>query len=136
MRRAILILAIFLSGCRYTFWPLIPEEVPYPERTSIQAQLTAQTDSATAQVEVFSLVAPGWLELRWYQDEALRERKTLFVRQLQSQSFSFPYQKDGLYRLVVLFEGQIERQLELGQPVVPEADLTAEPQKSPASPPE
>lgn len=136
MRRAILILAIFLSGCRYTFWPLIPEEVPYPERTSIQAQLTAQTDSATAQVEVFSLVAPGWLELRWYQDEALRERKALFVRQPQSQSFSFPYQKDGLYRLVVLFEGQIERQLELGQPVVPEADLTAEPQKSPASPPE
>lgn len=138
MRWAILIFILLLGGCRYTFWPLIPEEVTYPVRTSIQAELVAQENSATARIEIYSLNAPGWLELHWYHDETLQERKTLFVRQPQTRSFTFPYQENGLYRLVVVFEGQVERQLELGQPMVPELSppLTTEPQKSPANPTE
>ncbi|WP_457637159.1 hypothetical protein [Oceanithermus sp.] len=122
MRRRLLVLslaALLLSGCRYTFWPLIPPEAAYPERASLSGELVEQKDRVVAVINVRRWPEPDYLELRWYHGEELLKEASIWVEKPQKLKVELPYQGEGFYRLLLYSGGRPLLQLDLGEPSLP-----------------
>ncbi|HGY09595.1 MAG TPA: hypothetical protein ENK37_06035 [Oceanithermus profundus] len=113
------LLLLGVAGCRYTFWPLIPPEQAYPERISINGTLEPEGDTARAVLQIRRWPEPDYLELRWYQGDALVGERSIWVEAPQPLELSFPYAEGTLHRLLVVVEGRPVLQLDLGEPSLP-----------------
>ncbi len=121
MRRWVLGLgtALLLAACRYTFWPLIPPEVPFPQRFSAVGTLEAAGEVAAAHLNVRRVPEAGYLEARWYRDETLLLERSLFVEAPRTYALELPLGEPGLYRLVLVWREVPVLQLDLGTPQLP-----------------
>ncbi|HEU4742678.1 MAG TPA: hypothetical protein VFS50_13880 [Meiothermus sp.] len=75
----ILILALTLASCRYTFLPLAPERAAFPDRPSIFGTLERTDKEVLAKLEVRRMPKPGYIELKWYKEETLLAERSLWV---------------------------------------------------------
>ncbi|MER3489916.1 MAG: hypothetical protein C4328_08450 [Meiothermus sp.] len=119
----ILALALALASCRYTFLPLAPERVPFPDRPSISGTLEPGDREVIARLEVRRMPKPGYIELRWYREETLLAERSLWVEGPGWLEARLPLaaQNPDYHRLVVMLEGSVVLQLDLGTPSVPTA---------------
>lgn len=119
MKRALLLLLLMLSGCRYTFWPLIPPEATYPERVSLGGELVEEEGRVVARLNVRRWPEPNYLEMRWYAGEELVKELSIWVEKPGEVMVELPYEKEGFYRLLVMVENKPVLQLDLGEPSLP-----------------
>lgn len=122
--RYLVLFLLLLGGCRYTFWPPIPEEAAAPPATRVEARLTEQKDAVLAELRVWRLSRPGYLELVWYRDEEVLARRSLFVEKAPwTAKLRLPKPRAGLYRLELRFEDRLvyAAALEVGPPTAPPA---------------
>lgn len=75
----ILVLLLVLPSCRYTFLPLVPERVAFPDRPSIYGNLEPTEKEVVAKLEVRRMPKPGYIELKWYKEETLLAERSLWV---------------------------------------------------------
>ncbi len=115
----IFLLAVLLTGCRYTFLPLVPERAEFPDRPRVSGSLLESGNEVLAKLVVRSLSKPGYLELKWYQEEVLLTEKSVWVEGPGGLEARFSRPNDGYYRLLVLSEGSVLLQLDLGAPNLP-----------------
>ncbi|WP_287417931.1 hypothetical protein [Oceanithermus sp.] len=114
-----LLLLLLLGGCRYTFWPLIPPEAPFPERVQVMGRLEPEGATARAVLQLRRWPEPDYLELRWYQGDTLIDERSIWVEMPQQLELTFPYAEGELHRLLVVVEGRPLLQLDLGEPNLP-----------------
>lgn len=122
--RYLALFLLLLGGCRYTFWPLIPEEAAAPPATLVEARLAEEEDAVKIQLRVRRLARPGYLELVWYRDERVLARRSLFVEKAPfTAELRLPKPGAGLYRLELRFEDRLvyAAALEVGPPTAPPA---------------
>jgi hypothetical protein len=74
-----LVLLLALPSCRYTFLPLAPERVAFPDRPSIYGTLEPTEKEVVAKLEVRRMPKPGYIELKWYKEETLLAERSLWV---------------------------------------------------------
>ncbi len=117
--RWLLLSALVLSGCRYTFLPLDPGRAALPDRTSISGTLEAIEKGAVARLLVRRIAEPGYLELRWYKGDQLFQERSIWVEKPGSYQAQFERLDDGYYRLIVLVQKSPILQLEVGMPLLP-----------------
>ena len=114
-----MLLLLLLSGCRYTFWPLIPVEASYPERVSVSGELVEEEGRVVARLDVRRWPEPNYLELRWYAGDELIKELSIWVEKPRQVEVSLPYEPGNFYRLLVIVNGEPVVQLNLGQPNLP-----------------
>ena len=117
--RPLLLLLLLLGGCRYTFWPLIPPEAPFPDRVQVVGRLEPEDEAARAVLVVRRWPEPNYLELRWYADEDLVEERSLWVERPGVLEARFPAEAGCFHRLLVVVAGRPVLQLDLGEPTLP-----------------
>jgi hypothetical protein len=115
----LLLLVFFLSGCTYTFLPLEPERVPFPQRPSLTGKLVEEGKTVIAQLEVRRMPKPGYIELRWYLEETILAERSLWAEGPGKYRLELPRPQEGYYRLIVLIENAPLLQLDLGRPSLP-----------------
>ncbi|WP_457630119.1 hypothetical protein [Oceanithermus sp.] len=119
MRRFLLLALLLLSGCRYTFWPLLPAEESYPQRVSISGRLVEEDGWVIAELRLRRWPEPDYLELRWYRGDELLKADSVWVEGPGTVSRRLPHPGDGFYRLLVLTGDRPLLQLDLGEPSLP-----------------
>lgn len=119
LRVLLLALALLLGACRYTFIPLAPERVNFPDRYSVTGTLEPAPKGAIAKLTVRRMPEPGYIELRWYKEDQLFQEKSVWVEQPKSFEARFDRIDEGYYRLIVIIKNSPLLQLELGTPLVP-----------------
>lgn len=112
-------LLLALAGCRYTFWPLIPPEVPFPNRVAVSGTLEPKGSSVRAAIEVRRWPEPNYLELRWFKGDELAAERSVWIERPQRFEVTFPYTQGALYRLLLIAGNRPLLQLDLGEPNVP-----------------
>ncbi len=115
----LLVMLMLLSACRYTFWPLIPPEETYPERISITGALDPAGDVARVALDLRRWPEPNYLELKWLAGDHMVEERSLWVERPRKLELTFPYEEGRFYRLLVIVEGRLLLQLDLGAPSLP-----------------
>ncbi|PZA06995.1 MULTISPECIES: hypothetical protein [unclassified Meiothermus] len=137
----VLVLALTLASCRYTFLPLVPERVAFPDRPSLYGTLEPSEREIVAKLEVRRMPRPGYIELKWYKEETLLAERSLWVEGPGKFEVRLPLatpppestgaaapqnptapEKPALenyYRLVVILEGSAVLQLDTGTPSLP-----------------
>jgi len=122
--RYLVLLLLFLGGCRYTFWPLIPEEAAATPSTLVEARLAEEEGAISTEIRVRRLARPGYLELVWYRDEHVLVRRSLFVEKAPfTTDVRLPKPGAGLYRLELYFAEELvyAAALKVGPPTAPPA---------------
>ena len=99
MRRGILLLVLLLAGCRYTFWPPLPEEAEGPGLVAVEAELVPEEGRVLAEIRVHRVPQPGYLLLRWYRDRSLLLETARFVEAPGRFQVPLPKAGEGSYRL-------------------------------------
>ncbi len=127
-RLALLLLALALGGCRYTFWPLIPQEEVYPERVSISGELQESDGAVTARLLVRRWPEANYLELRWYLEDKLVDERSIWLEKAKALTLQFPYHDQAAARLLVMVEGRPLLQLDLGNPSLPPPPTSPNPE--------
>lgn len=122
-----LLLLLLLGGCRYTFWPLVPPEAPFPDRVQVVGRLEPEDEAARAVLVVRRWPEPNYLELRWYADEELIEERSLWVETVGELEVRFPAEAGRFHRLLVVVAGRPVLQLDLGEPTLPPPPATPSP---------
>ncbi|MBB6097238.1 hypothetical protein HNR42_000652 [Deinobacterium chartae] len=133
MRPLLLLLALgaLLGGCRYTTFPLVPQEVPaqYPPRLESQG-ITLEGNELVLKVRLRD-PKPGYFSVVWFAEDTELARDAIYADpQAPEATFRFA-RREGLsrYRAIVLFEDRALRQFEYG-PLAP-AQAPAAPAPTP-----
>lgn len=112
----LLLLALILSGCTPTFWPLIPPERP------IAAELPPRLSAGTLRRDGDALLLDialqgglaGFLEVVWFWGDRELGRDAVYLDAAQASArFRIAAPGQGNYRALLVFEGELLRQLEL-----------------------
>ncbi len=122
-----LLLLVFLAGCRYTFWPIVPAVAPPPEQVLVSARLEAAGNEVKAVITVHQVPRAGYLELRWYRDTDRLTERSFFVEKPAVLTATLPYRQGTYHRLVLLWAGTPVTVVSLGTPAVPEPKSPPEP---------
>jgi len=121
VHRVLLLFALFLGGCRYTFLPLVPEAAPPPRTVLIEAELTEGEEVVRAVLRVQRVPEPGYLELRWLRGERPLWEGARFVEGGETLTLELPKEGTGPYRLEVRWQGERVLVRLLGAPTPPKA---------------
>lgn len=110
------LLALVLGGCTPTFWPLIPPERP------IAGELPPRLGAGTLRRDGDALLLdialqrgePGFLEVVWFRGDRELGRDVVYLDAAQPQArFRLAAPARGHYRALLLYGGELLRQLEL-----------------------
>jgi hypothetical protein len=112
-------MVLLLGACRYTFVPLAPERVNFPDRASVNGTLEAVSKGAIVKLTVRRMPEPGYMELRWYKEDQLFQEKSIWVEKAGQFEARFDRIDEGYYRLIVLIKNSPMLQLEVGTPLLP-----------------
>jgi len=118
--RPLLLFLLLLSGCRYTFWPLVPKEAPPPDILLLSAEVEDQGKSYLLKLRVENPKEAGYLLLRWQKDGATLLEKALFVEAPATYELNLPKAGEGVYKLLVYFEDELVLIEVVGEPKLPE----------------
>ena len=119
MRLWPLLFLFLLASCRYTFWPLVPEEAKSPELVFVEAELVPEQGQVRAEVRVHRVPEPGYLLLRWYRGKTLLFETARFVEGPTRLALALPKAGEGAYRLEVWWNGERVYLRLLGAPSPP-----------------
>ncbi|ADV68268.1 hypothetical protein [Deinococcus maricopensis] len=116
----LLLLAVTLGGCRYTFVPLIPPEVraTMPVRLT-EGTLTRTGDTLTARARLDPRTLPagtsgGYLSVVWALGDRELARDSVYLDAAQTLAeFRLAAPDKGNYRATLLWDGAALRQLDL-----------------------
>ena len=127
MRRGLLLLLLLLlfSGCRYTFWPLVPKETEAPTLVLVTASLKAENNHVLATIQVHRVPEPGYLEFRWYRGSTLLFSTSRFVEGPTTLTLDLPAADRGAYRLEAWWQ---DRRVEVALWSRPSPPRTAPPE--------
>jgi hypothetical protein len=109
------LLAPALSGCRYTFVPLVPApvEVTLPTRVTA-ATLERDGDALLLRARVDGHFSPGYLSVVWFDGARELGRDSVYLDPAQREAtFRLDAPDPGAFRAVITFGGNVLRQVEL-----------------------
>lgn len=112
-----LLLAPMLGGCRYNFVPVIPREVPFelPVRLT-KASLQRLDTGLEVKATLEGQVKAGYLSVVWFDGDHELGRDSVYLDAQQRQArFVFQAPNKGDYRAMLLFDGELLRQLNLNE---------------------
>ncbi len=110
--------ALALTGCRYTFVPLVPPltQGTFPTRLA-DVGVTRDGDTLTLTATLQDARSSGYLSCVWYLGSEEVGRDTVFVDpQGRVARFKLPAPTRGAYRADLAFEGTVLRQVEYTDP--------------------
>lgn len=113
----IALLGPVLSGCRYNFVPVIPREVPLelPVRLT-KATLQRLEARLEVQATLEGPVKAGYLSVVWFDGDHELGRDSVYLDAQQRQAhFVLAAPNKGDYRAMLLFDGELLRQLNLSE---------------------
>jgi hypothetical protein len=120
MRRAWLLL--LLTGCRLTFLPLQPGPAQKLHRPFLSGSLQPGSQGVLAQLTLYELPYPNYLELRWYEDGKLLKALSIWAPHAGAYHAELPEpDPQGFYELFVSLGRTPMLVLEFGTPKVPPA---------------
>lgn len=113
----LLLLGLVLGGCTPTFWPLIPPERP-PLASELPPRLSGGTlrrDGDALQLDIALLGGrDGFLEVVWFAGDRELGRDAVYLDAAQPAArFRIAAPGRGTHRALLVFEGELLRQLEL-----------------------
>lgn len=97
---------VLLAGCRYTFWPPVPQEAPSPALAFVEVALKAEGESVVAEVRAHRVPEPGYLLFRWYRNATLVVETARWVEGPSSLRLVLPAEQNGAYRLEIWWQGE------------------------------
>lgn len=109
------LLAPTLAGCRYAYFPLIPQpaEVTLPTRVT-QASLTREGQVLVLRAHVEGRFEPGYLSVAWFDSSRELGRDSVYLDAAQRDAtFRLAAPAPGAYRAILSYGGDVLRQVEL-----------------------
>ena len=106
MRAGWLLLLLLFAGCRYTFWPPVPDKAGPPELPLIDARLEEEGDALKATLAIAHLPEPGYLALYLFAGGEKVWEESLFVNSPTTLTLKLPKAGPGPYRLEVHWRGE------------------------------
>ncbi|WP_045233511.1 hypothetical protein, partial [Deinococcus pimensis] len=106
------LLAALLSGCRYTSFPVIPQEVrgELPTRLS-GGSLVRQGQELVLSVRLDPRGGGGFVTVAWFRDDTELGRDAVYLDAKEpAATLRTTAPEQGNYRAVVSFEGNVLRQ--------------------------
>lgn len=113
----VLMLAL-LTGCRYTFIPLIPPKATGTIPVRLKAELVRDGDDLLLSATLDDPQARGYLEVRWYREGTPLGQDSSYLDAAGSTArfrLNAPERASG-YRAVLSFGGAVLRQLDYSDP--------------------
>lgn len=105
----------FMTGCRYNMLPPIPAEqihIQLPVRLS-QVSLVREDDELVLRAFLETKTA-GYLAVHWFRDTQEIGTDSIYLDPQDPRGeWRFPAKEKGAYRVGIVFDGQLLRQLEL-----------------------